>query len=93
MALAYKFDEVLEFPCYQDMRIIIDGGDEAKAKLMQALSEILQTQVTMDNFKEARPSKTGKYTSYTVRLQLQSAEQMENLYKEIVTHPFVKHII
>lgn len=93
MALNYKFDELLKFPCHQDMRIIVNNGEDEKLKLMHAINEIVAKEISLQEFKESRPSKNGKYISHTVRIKFASAEEMERLYKKLSECDFVMHVL
>lgn len=93
MEASAKFSELLKFPCHQNMRIIIDSGEDNKLALIQAINEILGSKLSLADIKESRPSKNGKYISHKIKIQFQSADEMDRLYKELGNRPFVQHIL
>lgn len=93
MDTSSKFSELLKFPCHQDMRIIVNNTDECKLQLIQAINEILGSNLSLDAIKDTRPSKTGKYMSHTVRIKFNTAEEMSKLYHDLSDLSFVQHVL
>ncbi|HWU99353.1 MAG TPA: DUF493 family protein [Oxalicibacterium sp.] len=42
---------------------------------------------------EMRPSSAGKYLSLTLTVRATSREQLDNLYRELSSHPMVKFVL
>lgn len=88
-----NFEKILKFPCHQNMRFIVTKGDEANIKLIQAINEVLKDKVSLTEIKDSRVSSKGNYISYTVKVKLNSADEITNLYNELPKHDFIKHIL
>lgn len=93
MALQYRFNELLTFPCHQNLRIIVLNDHSEPVHLIDTINEILPGSTSVKAVIDSRPSKTGKYTSYTVKVRFESAEQMEQLYRELPEKDFVQHLL
>ncbi|HIV54996.1 MAG TPA: DUF493 domain-containing protein [Candidatus Anaerobiospirillum stercoravium] len=93
MPLKHKFDQVLEFPCDQHMRIVVLSDESQPERLIDTVNEILPGATGIDGVMGQRLSANGKYTSYQLRVTFQSAEQMEQLYDQLAQHDFVMHVL
>lgn len=91
--MQYKFDELLDFPCVIDFRIIIDAQyDNALDKLIAFINSQYENSV-MKLLTPPRKSTNGKYLSYTIPVKVLEASHIEDLYKKISALEYVKHII
>ncbi|MBU3844504.1 MAG: DUF493 domain-containing protein [Candidatus Anaerobiospirillum pullicola] len=93
MPLQYKFNEVLDFPCDQHLRIIVLTEDSQPQRLIDNINELMPESTDVDSIIDSKLSANGKYTSYNLRVRFQSAEQMEMLYRELPKQDFVKHLL
>lgn len=93
MALQYKFNELLEFPCDQHLRIIVVSNESQPERLIDQVNKLIPDSTGIDGVIDSRQSATGKYTSYNLRVRFESAEQMEMLYNELPKLDFVKHLL
>ncbi len=93
MPLQYKFNEVLDFPCDQHLRIIVLTEDSQPQRLVDHINELMPESTDVDSIIDSKLSANGKYTSYNLRVRFQSAEQMEMLYRELPKQDFVKHLL
>lgn len=93
MTTTSNFEKILKFPCHQNMRFIVDKGDDANIKLIQAINEVLKDKVSLSEIKDSRVSSKGNYISFTVKVKLNSAEEISNLYDKLPQHEFIKHIL
>lgn len=93
MPLQYKFNELLEFPCDQHLRIIVDNDDTQPQRLIDHILELMPDSTDVDSIFDSRQSANGKYISYTLRVRFNSAEQMEQLYEKLPKLDFVKHLL
>ena len=93
MPLQYKFNEVLDFPCDQHLRIIALTEDSQPQRLIDNINELMPESTDVDSIIDSKLSANGKYTSYNLRVRFQSAEQMEMLYRELPKQDFVKHLL
>ncbi|MCK0526541.1 DUF493 domain-containing protein [Anaerobiospirillum sp. NML120449] len=93
MSLKYKFNEALDFPCDQHMRIIVLNEDSQPQRLVDQVNSILPESTSVDGVIDSRLSANGKYVSYTLRVRFDSAENMELLYEKLPKSDFVKHLL
>ena len=93
MELKHKFDQILDFPCDQHMRIVVLSDDTQPERLIDTVNELLPESTSIDGVMGQRQSANSKYTSYQLRVTFQSAEQMEQLYDQLAQHDFVMHVL
>lgn len=93
MALQYKFNELLEFPCEQHMRIIVLNEESEPQRLVDYIRDLIPESTNLDCIYDSRNSSNGKYISYKIGVRFASAEQMEMLYRELPKENFVKHLL
>lgn len=93
MELKHKFDQVLEFPCDQHMRIVVLSDESQPERLIDTVNEILPDSTGIDGVISSRQSANGKYTSYQLRVRFKSAAQMEKLYDKLAAYDFVMHVL
>lgn len=84
-------DSLLEFPC--DFPIKIMGA--ARDDFVQAIVKVVLTHVP--DFNEARldmrASGKGNYLAVTCTIRAVSKEQLDNLYRDLSSHPYVKIVL
>ncbi len=84
-------ESLLEFPCAFPLKIMGLAHDG----LAQAVLEVVLRHApdydgaTM----EMRASSTGKYLSLTCTVRATSQPQLDNLYRELTSHPMVKVVL
>lgn len=84
-------ESLLEFPCAFPLKIM----GLAHEGLAQAVLEVVLRHApdydgaTM----EMRASSTGKYLSLTCTVTATSQPQLDNLYRELTSHPMVKVVL
>ena len=89
--MAEARDTLLEFPCAFPLKIM----GLAHEGLAQAVLEVVLRHApdydgaTM----EMRASSTGKYLSLTCTVRATSQPQLDNLYRELTSHPMVKVVL
>lgn len=74
--LKEKLESVEKFPGIYNFKFIITGGIDKIQELRKILPD--------DNFIE-QPSKTGKYVSITVKKEMQNADEVITVYKQVAT--------
>ncbi|UKT62307.1 DUF493 family protein [Pedobacter mucosus] len=74
--LREKLESVEQFPGIYNFKFIIAGGIDKISDLRLILPD--------DEFFE-KPSKTGKYVSITVKKQMQNADEVIAIYKQVAT--------
>jgi len=75
-------DEKIKFPVKYDLKVIIDATipqEESKIALSNALKEIK----VPFKFKTERLSKTSKYISFTISVNIENQEIMKKMYAEL----------
>jgi hypothetical protein len=82
---------LLEFPCAYPLRVMGAAGSEFQARAI----EIVRRHVPdIDGSKiETRPSREGRYVSYTFRFTATSRGQLDRLYTELNQCELVKAIL
>lgn len=84
-------DSLIEYPC--DFPIKVFG--EAKPGFAQAIATVVQ--VHAPDFDaatiEMRSSSNAKYISLTCTIRATSREQLDNLYRDLTSHPMVKMVL
>jgi uncharacterized protein len=84
-------ETLIEFPC--DFPIKIMGA--AREGFAQAICDVVLRHVP--NFDattmEMRPSKAGNYLSLTCTVHATSKAQLDALYRELTSHPWVKIVL
>ncbi|HLY96308.1 MAG TPA: DUF493 family protein [Sideroxyarcus sp.] len=84
-------DSLIEYPC--DFPIKVFG--EAKQGFAQAIATVVL--VHAPDFDaatiEMRSSSNAKYLSLTCTIRATSREQLDNLYRDLTSHPMVKMVL
>ena len=91
MAMPEEKESLLEFPCSFPLKIMGLRNDV----LAQTILEVVQRHApdydgaTM----EMRASSSGKYLSLTCTINATSKPQLDDLYRELSSHPLVKVVL
>ncbi|MBI5007467.1 MAG: DUF493 family protein [Nitrosomonadales bacterium] len=84
-------DSLIEYPC--DFPLKVFG--EAKPDFARAIATVVQ--VHAPDFDaasiEMRSSTGAKYLSLTCTIRATSREQLDNLYRDLSSHPMVKMVL
>ncbi len=84
-------DSLIEYPC--DFPIKVFGL--AQPGFVQAIAEVVVAHAP--NFDRSsiaqRPSNNAKYMSLTCTVHTTSREQLDNLYRDLSSHPMVKMVL
>lgn len=84
-----KFDELLEFPCFQTFKVM----GMADKKLIDDVVSCLQTLAPGDYSPTVKPSSKGKYQSLSLEVRVTSKEHMEKIYTEISNLDLVRVVL
>lgn len=84
-------DSLIEYPC--DFPIKVFG--EAKPGFAQAVAAVVQAHAPDFDAAgiEMRSSSNAKYISLTCTVRATSREQLDNLYRDLTSHPMVKMVL
>lgn len=74
-----RFDELLEFPCYQTFKVL----GVAHERLPEDVVACLQQLAPDDYSPSIRPSTKGNYHSVSIDVRVTSKEHMESVYIEL----------
>lgn len=74
-----RFDELLEFPCYQTFKVL----GLAHERLPEDVVACLQQLAPDDYNPSIRPSTKGNYHSVSIDVRVTSKEHMESVYIEL----------
>lgn len=84
-------DSLIEYPC--DFPIKVFGS--AHPDFVNAITQVVQAHsptFTSENI-ESRSSSAAKYTSLTCTVHITSREQLDDLYRDLSSHPMVKMVL
>ncbi len=84
-----RFDELLEFPCVQNFKVM----GVADAKLPDQVIGCLQGIVPGDYSPSIKPSSKGNYHAMSLRVTVASKAQMEQIYTELGNLDLVRVVI
>jgi putative lipoic acid-binding regulatory protein len=80
-------ETLLEFPCAFPIKIM---GETREGFADAILEVVLRHAPDFDGATmEMRPSRNGKYISLTCTINATSKQQLDELYREITSHPMV----
>ena len=89
MAIDTKFDELLEFPCYQTFKVM----GVADPRLPGVVINCLQQHAPGDYSPTIKPSSKGTYHSLSLSVKVTSKQHMEVIYTEISSLELVKVVL
>ena len=86
-----KEDSLIEFPC--DFPIKVMG--EARDDFAQAMVAVVQAHAPEFDAASVgiRASGKGNYLAVTCTVRATSREQLDNLYRDLSSHPYVKIVL
>lgn len=86
-----EHDTLLEFPC--DFPLKIMGA--TREGFAQAIVEVVRKHAPDFDAAhvEMRPSKAGNYLSLTCTIRATSKPQLDALYRDLTSHPWVKIVL
>jgi len=84
-------DSLIEYPC--DFPLKVFG--EAQPGFAQAVASVVQKHAPDFDAAsiEMRSSSKAKYISLTCTIRATSREQLDNLYRDLTSHPMVKMVL
>jgi len=86
-----EHDTLLEFPCDFPLKIM---GATREGFAQAVVEVVLKHAPDFDAAKvEMRPSKAGNYLSVTCVVRATSKAQLDALYRELTSHPWVKIVL
>ena len=84
-----RFDELLEFPCFQTFKVMGVAHDD----LPQHVVVCLQEHAPGDYTPTVKPSAKGNYHSVSVSVRVTSKEHMETIYTELAKLELVRVVL
>lgn len=84
-------ETLLEFPCDFPLKIMGETRDD----FAEAIVEVVRRHAPDFDMTrvEMRASSGGKYLSLTCTVNATSKSQLDNLYRELTSHPWVKVVL
>ncbi len=84
-------DSLIEYPCEFPLKVF----GEAQAGFVQAVASVVLAHVPDfdSNSIEQRGSSNARYLSLTCTIRATSREQLDNLYRDLTSHPMVKMVL
>jgi putative lipoic acid-binding regulatory protein len=84
-------DSLIEYPC--DFPLKVFG--EAKPGFSEAVTRVVLAHAPDfdPESMEVRSSSNGKYISLTCTIRATSREQLDNVYRDLTSHPMVKMML
>ena len=89
MTMDTKFDELLEFPCFQTFKVM----GVADPLLPDHVIACLQEHAPGDYSPTIKPSSKGNYHSLSLSVKVTSKQHMETIYTEISSLELVKVVL
>jgi putative lipoic acid-binding regulatory protein len=84
-----KFDELLEFPCVLNFKVMGVAVDN----LSDLIVAVLQKDAPGDYTTKIKPSSKGNYHSVSVGVRVTSKEHIEKIYKDLSAIDEVKYVL
>lgn len=84
-----KFDELLEFPCVMNFKVMGIAVDN----LSDLIVAVLKKDTPGDYTTTIKPSSKGNYHAVSVGVRVTSKEHIEKLYKEISAIEEVRYVL
>ncbi len=84
-----KFNELLEFPCVLNFKVMGIACDELPDKVVA----VLQEDTPGDYAPSIKPSSKGNYHSVSVAVRVTSQEHIEKLYKVLAEIEEVRYVL
>lgn len=84
-----KFNELLEFPCVLNFKVMGVACDE----LSDLIVAVLQKDTPGDYSTKIKPSSKGNYHSVSVGVRVTSQEHIEKLYKDLSAIEEVRYVL
>lgn len=86
MSLRERLDD-LEYPCEYPYKLVFQARSSLAAEVETQLHEVLGSDRSWKL--NLQPSRTGKYVSLTVTLEVYSADEVEQLHRHLAALPGV----
>ncbi len=84
-----RFDELLDFPCFQTFKVM----GVAHERLPDDVVGCLQVHAPGDYNPSVKPSSKGNYHSLSIRVKVTSKEHMETIYTELSSLELVRVVL
>lgn len=84
-------ETLLEFPCQFPIKVMGDNSAGFENEIVMIVRK--HAPQPGESAVRSKPSKTGKYLSVTVTFTAESKAQLDNLYREVNSHPQVKMVL
>ena len=78
---------LLTFPCEFIIKVFGVASDEFEKTVISIIRNHI-AELREDTFK-TRPSKDAKYLAITITLNVESREQLDNIYRELTANPLI----
>ncbi|MDM7860626.1 DUF493 family protein YbeD [Alteromonas sp. ASW11-36] len=84
-----RFDELLEFPCYQTFKVMGVADESLPAVVINRLQQLAPG----DYAPTVKPSSKGNYHSLSLSVKVTSKEHMESIYTELSKLELVRVVL
>lgn len=84
-----KFDQLLEFPCFQTFKIMGVANEQLPVDVIACL----QKHAPGDYTPSIKPSSKGNYHSLSLSVKVTSKEHMETIYTELSNLALVRVVL
>lgn len=84
-----KFDELLDFPCFQTFKVMGVASDKLPVQVVSRLQELAPG----DYSPKIKASSKGKYHAISLSVKVTSKEHMETIYTEISKLDLVRVVL
>jgi hypothetical protein len=84
-----KFDQLLDFPCYQTFKVMGVASEQLPTEVISCL----QSHAPGDYSPRIKPSSKGNYHSLSISVRVTSKEHMETIYTELSSLELVRVVL
>lgn len=84
-----KFDQLLEFPCFQTFKVMGVASEQLPVDVIACL----QQHASGDYTPTIKPSSKGNYHSLSISVKVTSKEHMETIYTELSNLELVRVVL
>ena len=83
---------LIEYPCRFPIKVM--GANNADfVAAMTILAQNFEASFDPSHHMDQRPSRAGNYLGLTLRVEVHSREQLDDLYRSLTSHALVKYVL
>lgn len=83
---------LIEYPCRFPIKVM-GANNQAFVVAITEVARATEPGFDEQRHLEHRPSRAGNYLGITLRIEVHSRAQLDNLYRTLTSHPLVKYVL